>query len=145
MQRLSRVDRHAHASRTTYDKAYDIHNNGRDLGFRRPRRHRRCIAGWGFLPFSGSLLFSGSLPFRKREHGLQRLGSAEGFAYAPTLVTGVDESFAIVSNEQFGPVLPIVRYCVHAADARVLRLISRDIGGRLHTDGAAATVTWMTS
>jgi acyl-CoA reductase-like NAD-dependent aldehyde dehydrogenase len=85
------------------------------------------------------------LPFRKREHGLQRLGSAEGFAYAPTLVTGVDESFAIVSNEQFGPVLPIVRYCVHAADARVLRLISRDIGGRLHTDGAAATVTWMTS
>ena len=42
---------------------------------------------------------------------VQRLGDANGFAYAPTLLTGVDESFGIVSSEQFGPVLPIVR-CV---------------------------------
>jgi acyl-CoA reductase-like NAD-dependent aldehyde dehydrogenase len=46
---------------------------------------------------------------------VQRLGDARGFAYAPTLLTGVDESFGIVSSEQFGPALPIVRCVTHRA------------------------------
>jgi len=44
------------------------------------------------------------------ETGGHRVGPAAGYAYAPTLITNVDDSFNIVSQEQFGPALPILKY-----------------------------------
>lgn len=41
--------------------------------------------------------------------GGERVGS-KGFVYAPTIISGVDESFRIVSEEQFGPAIPICKY-----------------------------------
>jgi len=34
----------------------------------------------------------------------------EGYFYEPTVITGVDESFEIVKEEQFGPAVPILAY-----------------------------------
>lgn len=34
----------------------------------------------------------------------------KGYFHMPTIITGVDESFCIVSCEQFGPVIPIIPY-----------------------------------
>lgn len=45
--------------------------------------------------------------------------SAKGYLYEPTIITDVDESFRIVSEEQFGPVLPLIRY--KTVDDAVLR------------------------
>lgn len=39
------------------------------------------------------------------ETGGHRVGPAKGYAYAPTLITNVNDSFNIVSQEQFGPAL----------------------------------------
>lgn len=36
--------------------------------------------------------------------------TGKGFFYEPTVITGADESFAIVSEEQFGPAVPIIKY-----------------------------------
>ena len=41
--------------------------------------------------------------------GGERLGR-KGYFFAPTLVSGVDDSAPIVAEEQFGPVLPILPY-----------------------------------
>jgi acyl-CoA reductase-like NAD-dependent aldehyde dehydrogenase len=44
----------------------------------------------------------------KIEIGGQATGT--GYFYEPTVITGVDESFDIVSEEQFGPAVPIIKY-----------------------------------
>jgi acyl-CoA reductase-like NAD-dependent aldehyde dehydrogenase len=41
--------------------------------------------------------------------GGKRMNS-KGYCYEPTIVTDVDESFRLVAEEQFGPVLPVIRY-----------------------------------
>jgi acyl-CoA reductase-like NAD-dependent aldehyde dehydrogenase len=47
--------------------------------------------------------------------GGSRLDRA-GYFYSPTVLSGVDDGFRVVDEEQFGPVLPIVRY-TDVADA----------------------------
>ena len=42
--------------------------------------------------------------------GGKQIGNQNGFIYAPTLITNVDHTFAIVREEQFGPALPIIKY-----------------------------------
>ena len=37
-------------------------------------------------------------------------GRGEGYIYEPTIIADVDESFKIVSEEQFGPAVPIMKY-----------------------------------
>merc|ERR1712167_264889 len=34
----------------------------------------------------------------------------QGYIYEPTIIADVDESFKIVSEEQFGPAVPIMKY-----------------------------------
>jgi acyl-CoA reductase-like NAD-dependent aldehyde dehydrogenase len=42
--------------------------------------------------------------------GGHQVGNPNGFGYAPTIVTNVDETFNLVREEQFGPALPIIKY-----------------------------------
>ena len=44
------------------------------------------------------------------ECGGMQIGNKNGFTYAPTIITNVDETFDIVREEQFGPALPIIKY-----------------------------------
>jgi aldehyde dehydrogenase len=45
------------------------------------------------------------------EHGtLSPAAEPEGYFHLPTVVTGADESFSIVADEQFGPATPIIGY-----------------------------------
>ena len=37
-------------------------------------------------------------------------GAGKGYFYEPTIITGVKEGVRIVDEEQFGPVLPIIKY-----------------------------------
>ena len=43
---------------------------------------------------------------------------AEGYFYEPTLVTGVGEGVRLVDEEQFGPVVPVMKY---STDEEVVR------------------------
>ena len=44
------------------------------------------------------------------ECGGYQVGNTNGFTYAPTIITGVDGTYAIVKEEQFGPALPVIKY-----------------------------------
>ena len=75
------------------------------------------------------------------EVGGHRVGHASGFAYAPTLLTNVDESFGIVSEEQFGPALPILVYTDVAEAVRRANDCNVGLGGSVWgNDTAAASV-----
>ena len=61
------------------------------------------------------------------EHGRLADGAdSQGYFHLPTLVTGVDESFQIVNDEQFGPATPILGY--DAVDEAVERANSTPFG-----------------
>lgn len=61
------------------------------------------------------------------EHGtLSSRVDAEGYFHRPTVVTGVDETFAIVAEEQFGPATPIMGY--DSLDEAVARANGTEFG-----------------
>jgi acyl-CoA reductase-like NAD-dependent aldehyde dehydrogenase len=49
---------------------------------------------------------------RQRGAKIETGGAArgKGYFYEPTVLTGVDETFEIVKEEQFGPAVPILKY-----------------------------------
>jgi acyl-CoA reductase-like NAD-dependent aldehyde dehydrogenase len=52
----------------------------------------------------------------KIECGGKKMEEGKGYFIEPTIVTGVKEGSRIVDEEQFGPVLPVIKY-FHEADA----------------------------
>ena len=47
------------------------------------------------------------------------VNGADGYFYQPTLVTGVSEGVRLVDEEQFGPVVPIMKYSTDEEAVRV--------------------------
>jgi len=89
------------------EKGGTIHTGGERIGMEKGVKKGRRIGsgkGGGIGSGKGGGIGSG------KGGGKERGERGAGYFYPPTVITDVDESFRIVREEQFGPVIPIIPF-----------------------------------